>query len=373
MRMAIDCRYVRERPSGIGTYVQALASLVPPRATDTEFQLWRHRRAPARLSRAPNVIELRVSPEPNTLRTILYARAYAPLEHLDLFHGPHNLLPIGLTCPTVVTVHDTLWLEAPHLVDRRWRRLLKQLFMPRAMAFAIGRATRILTPSTATADAVGSIAPSSRPRLRVVPHGVDAAFTPATDSEAARAEASALIGSDETYLLVIGQNAPRKGHDVALRAFAQAAPAGVSLVFVQRQHGPAGLERLARELDVSSRVRWLPAMPQEQVAVLLRSSLALLQPSEHEGFGLPVLEAMACGCPVIASGIPALAEVLGGAGMLVPPSDVRALAAAIRSLAGEPSKRVDMRLLGLERARQFTWERCAAETLAVYREAAEGR
>src|SRR5206468_7207971 len=156
-------------------------------------------------------------------------------------------------------------------------------------------------------------------------------------------------------------------------AFAEAAPAPWRLVFVHRQGARDGLARLGRRLRVADRIVWLWRSGREEVAALMQAAGALIQPSVYEGFGLPLIEAMACGCPIVATDIPPFREVTGGAAILVPPDDVSSLAAAIRAVVTDAGRRGTLAEQALSRARAFSWDRCAEETLAVYREAAARR
>ncbi len=130
------------------------------------------------------------------------------------------------------------------------------------------------------------------------------------------------------------------------------------------------MKKLARRLQVDDRVIWLSHAAQDDVAALIQNAGALLQPSFYEGFGLPVIEAMACGCPVVATDIPPFREIADGAALLVPPDDVGALASAVGQVVMSPERRRSMAESGLARAGEFSWDRCARETLDVYREAA---
>ncbi len=156
---------------------------------------------------------------------------------------------------------------------------------------------------------------------------------------------------------------------MAIRAFARAAAPDELLVLIQRAGSGSHMRKLAEQLGVGARVRFLPAISGTELVTLLQGR-ALLQPSFLEGFGIPALEAMACGCPVIASDTPALVEVLGGAGLHAAIGDDEGTAQAITRLRGH-GVRDDLRARGLLRAKQFSWDKTAEATLAVYREAAE--
>jgi glycosyltransferase involved in cell wall biosynthesis len=203
----------------------------------------------------------------------------------------------------------------------------------------------------------------------VVANAADPCFVPARDSDASRRQAAALVGADAPYFLVVGENNPTKRHDVALLAFAAGAPPPWRLVLVQRLGARGRLARLAHRLRVADRVVWLRNVSRADIVALTQGAVALLQPSVYEGFGLPVVEAMACGCPVVASDIPALREVAGDAAVLVAPGDPAALADALRGLVASPGRRQDLAGAGLARARDFSWDRSVRATVEIYREA----
>jgi len=231
--------------------------------------------------------------------------------------------------------------------------------------------------SNATADSIGRLLPDARPRVRVIPHGVEPRFRPATSHHDLRLALRDQLGLDRPYVLVVGQNAPSKNHEGVLNAFASARlPRELGLVFLQRLHqarrfGAAGdLQHQAQRLGVASRVRFLPVRSDDQVVTLLQGALVLVQFSRFEGFGMPALEAMACGTPVIASDVPALVEVLGGAGVHVP-LRVELLARALERVAGDAGLRAELGSRGIERSKWFSWQRSAELHLELYREAVE--
>jgi len=160
-----------------------------------------------------------------------------------------------------------------------------------------------------------------------------------------------------------------KAHQLVLEAFAREAAPAELLVLVQRTRSGKGLAKLAEELGISRQIRWLPTLSEAELVTVLQGARALMQPSLVEGFGIPVLEAMAAGCPVIASDTPSLVEVLGGAGLLSVVGDSAGLATAMRKVR-DPSLRAELRARGLERARAFSWDVAARDTLEVYSEAA---
>ncbi len=366
-RFVIDARYVRSRPSGIGNYVAALTDRLPALAPDAHFRFWTHPERPD-LAQAPNVRCVVVPAVADGLRTLLLPSVLDRLEPDDVLHFPYSLLGRGLPCPTVVTIQDLMWFEHAALVDGRpLVRRAREKFYQTGMRWAFTHATRVIATSNATADRIRAVYPASATRIRVIPLAAGPAFAAPADLQAAQREAARLVGSGAPYYIAVGKNEPYKAHDIALHAFAEAARPGELLVLVQRESSGRGIPQLARKLGVADRVRWIPPVSETNLVTLLQGATALLQPSLVEGFGLPVLEAMACGCPVIASDTPALVEVSGGAGLHARVGDAAALADQIRRLH-DGSLRDELRQRGFERARIFTWDRTAAETLEVYRD-----
>jgi glycosyltransferase involved in cell wall biosynthesis len=372
MRIAIDARYVRERPSGIGAYVGALVERVPTLAPEHRFLLWRDPRAPARLSSRHNVAQCTVGAAANSIGTLAWPNRLADMRDVDVFHAPFNLLGRGIRSRTVTTIHDLMWLTAPHLCETPTPLTpLFRRFYSGGIRRALKHSDRIIAISRATADAIRLVAPEASPRVRVIHHGIDARFTPG------EADPASVTGRNGDYFLVVGQNSPSKSHADILEAFAAAdLPKSTSLVLLQRlyQKGRFGLSKrsalapLAARLGIADRVVWLSGIDNSDVVTLLRGAQALVQFSRYEGFGMPLLEAAACGTPVIASDIAPLVEVSAGAAFHVP-LVVEELAKAMGRVGGSAAFRQELSERGLQRARDFSWDRCAASHLECYREA----
>ena len=372
MRIAIDCRYIRERPSGIGAYVRGLVDRLPERS-DREFVLWTHRLAPRPLARASNAREVVVRGGPTSPVSLYWPRLHASFDGIQLLHNPHSVLPSRVPCPSVVTIHDVLALDSPRL-HRPGIERIRGLYYPQALVRALRLAARLIVMTTATADRVLFWMPDARRRLRVIPLAAASLFHPASDPKAAQLGAAAMIGSDAPYVLVVGENTVNKSHDVALAAFASGAPAEWRIVFVQRLGSARGLKRAADRLGLSGRATWLGgATDDTQVATLMQAASVLIHPSRYEGFGLPFLEAMACACPVIASDIPPLREVAGGAALLAPPGEVGAFASALRRIAESRGLHRELMEAGVTRAAAFSWDRTARETFSIYDELSAAR
>lgn len=358
--ICIDCRYVRRRPSGIGEVTAQLAAHAPAMMPEARFLLLRHPDAP-RLTDAANVDERVVAHAANGPVTMWTLPRFVDLSGVALFHAPFNILPAGLRMPTVATVHDLMWLTHAEWAARPgWRGRVDRAFYRHGIRRAVRHSTRIAAVSGTTAADIAALEPAAAERTRVTLSGVDAQFRPLPASARQR-----------RYILSVGQFAPYKNHLALLEAFARIARAlpNLDLVFVQRQGaGSAALAPRAIALGLAERVRFLPPMDREGLVRLYNDAVALAHPSLMEGFGNPLAEAMACGCPVVTSDRSAMPEVTGGAALLVDPEDTDAIAAALRRVATDRALAEDLRARGLARARQLSWRAFAQANVAIYRE-----
>lgn len=365
--VCIDCRYVGEKPSGIGTVVSALADCCPALAPAWTFLLLRHptRRAP--LSTSPNVREITLAAGSNGPASMWWLPRLVDLDGVDLFHAPANILPHGLSMPCVTTIHDTMWLTAPDLCNARPWGKIERLFYRHGMRRALERSHAIVTVSEATRSDV----------LELRPELMDGSFAclPAASTEfrpqpVCEQDLASLGLANRRFVLTVGQDAPYKNHDQALRAFAGAFADDpeMALVLLQRRgRGAQRLGGLARALGIKRQVLFLSGVTEARLRNLYCAALALLHPSLHEGFGMPLAEAMACGCAVITSDRSAMPEVAGGAALLVDPHNTDAIARALRSIAESSDIASDLRERGRRRALAFDRRSFAKGNLDVYR------
>jgi glycosyltransferase involved in cell wall biosynthesis len=371
MRFVMDARYAGPQASGIGSYVRAIGARLPELARQAHFHFWVPPAA-LPLSHAPNASHATVRFRPTGISTLLFPSLLDTLRATDVFHGPANILGFGLPCPSVVTVHDVMWIE--HLdwcQPRPWLRPISGPYFATGIRRALRHADCLLTVSKASADAIVRLEPSAHQRVFVTPNACEPHFRPAASQDAARRAAAECLGSDAPFFLVVGQNQPSKAHAAAVRAFAAANVGQHRLVLVQRLDPGRGLESLARELGVEDRVTFVSSVPLDSLISLYQAATALVHPSLAEGFGLPVLEAMASGCPVIASDIAPLREILGSAGLYTAPASVAELTRQLEAASHGGAWLEEARAQGLERARSFSWDRTAALTLEVYELALE--
>jgi glycosyltransferase involved in cell wall biosynthesis len=283
----------------------------------------------------------------------------------DLVHGLVNVLPLATQIPGVVTVHDLSFLRMPERFP-----LAKRIYLGQLCQWSTQRARRIIAVSRQTADDLIHFFGVSARKIEVVYNGVADRFAPGTVPDP---EFRAENGLPERFLLYVGTLEPRKNLERLIEAFAQwraaasAEDQDVALVLA----GAQGwfFEQIFGRVDalnLAHVVHFPGFVPAEALPDWYRAALAFVYPSLFEGFGLPVLEAMACGAPVLCSRAPSLLEVAGEAALTFPAEDTAALSAALAQIVGNASLRQDLRHRGLAQASCFSWDRCAAETLDVY-------
>ena len=365
MRIALDCRSVFPGRGGIGRYAECLAQRLPALDPGNDYLFLTTSRQTEPLAPAPNVVQL---PVPAGMIDSWWEQLQLPgllREYgVALYHNPCFALPVVASCRwRVATVHDVVFRARPELVEPQLRRYLDEW-----TEHAVGAADALLTVSAFSRDELVKHYQADAAKVHVVPNGVGAAWRPARAADQRRIRREYQL--PETFVLYLGSLEPKKNLNLLLAAQAQLAAAGVAplLVLAGARGGPEyDLPGAIQRRGLAELVRVLGYVPEAAVAPLLSAATLFVYPSHYEGFGLPPLEALACGTPVIVAEGSSLGEVVGPAGVVVPPTDPAALAAAMRRLLDDDAARRELAARGRERAAGFTWEATAQGTLQVYR------
>ncbi len=284
---------------------------------------------------------------------------------MNLLHCMAYVQPLAKPCPTVITVHDLSFLRFPEYFPR-WQRRYLAAFTP----YSVRRADAVIAVSQNTKNDLMELMGLESERIAVVYSGVGEGFRPAGEEKSkAFRERKPL---QDGYLFFLGTLEPRKNLVRLLEAYSILKQWGVPAKLVLA--GPRGwligeLEEALQRLGLEGEVLIPGFIDQEELPLWYSAAEVFVYPSLYEGFGLPVLEAMACGTPVVAAKAGALPEVVGEAGLTVSPHDVQALAETIDRVLRDGQLRQEMVKKGLRRAKQFSWKRTAQETVAVYEKA----
>lgn len=287
---------------------------------------------------------------------------------VTLLHGPVNALPVAWGGPSVVTILDLTFVLLPRAFNRANRLYLRWM-----AAFAAARADRIIAISEATRQDIIRHLRVPAERVQRIYCGVESRFHPIENGQ--MRDFRELHGLKEGFILYLATIEPRKNLIRLIDAYAELRRRGATNRPLVLAGAPGwGVETIvshAHEAGLDESVRFAGFVPEREIPLWYNAADLFVYPSEYEGFGLPALEALACGTPVIASNRSSLPEVVGDAGVLVDPTDTRAMADAMQRVLEDERLQSHLAAAGPEQARPFTWRRMAEETLAVYRAVSE--
>ena len=309
----------------------------------------------------------------NALIDLFYMHCWIPgsalLKNVDLIHCPANIVPIFSPCLSVVTILDMMFVRYPESYDSSYLKFAN-FFFP----LSARRADKIITISEFSKKDIVRFCGVPEEKVEVVYLGVEPEFFH-VDAYSARAFVTTQYGiGQKPYVFFAGEIGPRKNLENLIRAIAQLKVMPkckeIELVLVGERRPTAYLsylENLIEELGLACDVRWLDFVPRSHLRYLLKTARLSAFVSLCEGFGLPIIEAMACGTPVICSNVSSMPEIAGNAAVVVDPSDVGRIADGIFSLLTQPDLRGKFVARGKKRALHFTWEKTAVKTIEIYK------
>lgn len=394
MRIAIDYTPAIQQQAGIGRYARELVRALARLDADNEYVLLQAGRgAQAEAGGWPDNFRVRSIPITDRWLAILWQRLRVPIPvevltgSVDIFHSPDFVLPPVRNACTVLTVHDLSFLTTPATADAGLRDYLMKA-VPRSVA----RADHILADSRSTKNDLVTYLDADPEQITVVYPGVDPRFRPL--GEPAIADVCARYGLRRPFILSVGTLQPRKNYPALIQAFARLCRGEAGridgLAAEGSRHRPASpprqgaylelviaggrgwlfdevFETVAR-LGMDHRVQFLGHVADEDLPALYNAADVFALPSLYEGFGLPVLEALACGTPVVTSDVSSLPEVAGDAALLVSPDDVAGISEALWRVLTDEQLRSTLHRRGLIQAQRFTWQRAAETVLGIYRQ-----
>lgn len=374
----LDARTATAHFPGIGRYVRNLAAALPPLLVDDErlVILWNPSDPTAWNPSALASLQVQIVPAPvssfslgqqwklpRLLRQI--SQSPIPSPQSPIFHSTYYLMPHRPGIPTLLTVYDLIALLHPQTVSLRAR-----LFFRVTTRLALAASERIVTISASARDDLLAHFPVDPRRVTPIPLAADPRFRPQLADEIARVRAK--YNLPDRYIFYLGINKPHKNLPRLVEAYAQLAIRNSQLV-IAGAWDDRYPESRALAAPLGDAVRFLGPVDDADLPALHSAATLFAFPSLYEGFGLPVLEAMACSAPVVCGNRSSLPEVAGDAAVLVDPTDTDAISAAIRRVLEDDDLRRTLSEKSLAQAATFSWQRTAAETLAVYREMAAAR
>ena len=374
MRIAIDALLLKNRFSGVEVYIynfikeiQRLDSL------NTYFIFVNDKLNPDKdLLTKDNFIFRAIRNTSWPLGRALYEQTVLPREltrlKIDVFHSPGFILPLKCPAKSVITVHDLIFKICPETVLLH-KRLYYNLFVRKSL----NKASQIIAVSNNTKQDLIRLFGIPEEKIKVICYGLDNYYRP-LDKDLARNKIYEIYGLKDDFLLYTGRIEPRKNLGRLIKAYCRMKKEDNIKHKLVIAGSPGWLHRetldLARRPEFKNEIFFLGHVSSEQLLYLYNASSLFVYPSLYEGFGLPVIEAMACAVPVITSDNSSLKEIAGDNALLVDPYDVKELIGAMRLLLKHDSSRNNLIDRGLVKIREFSWEKAAQETIALYKEAA---
>jgi glycosyltransferase involved in cell wall biosynthesis len=369
MRIAIDARKLHDY--GIGTYVRNVLKHLALQDKQNEYVLiCRPDDCALAQELGPNFTSVPDASRPYSVSEQFTVPRDLRRNKVDLIHEPHYVLPPFVPCRAVVTIHDCIHLRFPQYLPHKGAHAYARIFL----WTATHQADRIITVSEASKRDILQYFRIPPEKIEVIYNGIDERFwTPPSEEDIHRVRERFQLTN--RFILYAGNIKPHKNLDRLICAFHQLRNEGFDdlklLIIGDEISKYAALRRAVHRYKLHKHVRFLGFVSDQTLAALYRLAAVFVFPSLYEGFGLPPLEAMASGTPVVTSNVSSLPEVVGDAALLIDPYDPDAIADGIRRVLSDPALRDDLRARGLARAREFSWARSADRVRAIYAEVAD--
>lgn len=364
MRIGIDARLVHYSRAGIGQYITGLIGGLSECDEDNEFVLLQSRKDKTVLADGPNFARKSLwTPSHHRLEQLVLPLEISPLR-LDILHSPDFIPPFRRDYRSVITVHDLAFLLYPHFLTEESARYYGQI--DRAVRYA----DHVVADSINTKRDIINFLGVPEAKITVIYAAANGVYHPVEDEQLLN-ETRQKYSLDGPFILFVSTIEPRKNLPTLLRAFRKLLDhykLEVKLVVVGQRGWFCGeVFAVAEELELGDNVVFLGHVPVEDLVLLYNGACMHVHPSFYEGFGLPPLEAMACGTPTIVANVSSLPEVVGDAGLLVAPEHIEGWTVAMWRMLTDDALHAELSEKGLKRAKLFSWEKAARETLTLYK------
>lgn len=367
MKIGIDYHWASGIFRGTNTYVKNLVSELSKLDDKTEYFLFSAKNEGIDFGNNKNLIHRKMYTNSGYFNMLLGFSYQALIDKIDVFHSQY-ITPVIMHCKKIVTIHDILFETHSEYFPNHHSFLLNKL-----TSLAIQKANKVIAVSGFTRNELVRVYGIPVSRIQVILEGVSKNFKKITNRNLVKQKLMN-YNIDTSYLLYVGRIVPIKNISGLFEALYHTKKKGyqaLKLVIVGDKDNLFVEEKcfeVLRKLGLMESVIFIKGVSEEILTYLYNGASAFILPSFGEGFGLPVLEAMACGTPVIASNVCAIPEITGDAAILVDPYNIKEIASAITKVLDDKKLREDLVIKGIERTKCFSWEKCARETLEVYEE-----
>jgi glycosyltransferase involved in cell wall biosynthesis len=374
MRIGIDTTSAVMQGGGIGRYTRELVQATLAQDTDNEYILFSASMPPDKslpqIFPSNGRVTYKIAPVSEQWLYRLWYRARLPVSvqrfmgKLDIFHSPDFVLPpVSGSIPTLLTVHDLSFVHFPEVYPE-----VLVNYLNKVVPWSVERATYILADSAATKQDLMETWQVPDEKVAVLYSGVGSAFGRVEDEDEITAVRQKYNLGDVPYLLSVGTVQPRKNYQMLIQAFAPLADKWPHNLYIAGGKGWL-YDEMMTEIErqgLTNRVRFIGFVDDEDLPTLYSGASLYLFPSLYEGFGLPMLEAMACGVPVIASNVSSLPEVGGETAVMLPPHSPSEWTQTIDKILSSPEKQQKMVSLGYQKIQEFSWEKSSVQLLRIY-------
>jgi len=376
MHVAIDARMAQKPLSGPGRYAINLIRALSNLDNKNQYVVLQNINLRERITRAENFKTIWINHPPLSLRTIFWLRNILEKEEIQIYHSLYFLAPLRVNYPRIITVHDLMALTFPDFFQGRSLpiKVYAKIFTNAFLRSSIACSCRIITDSEAVRDEIIQWKPEYKRKISVVYPGVDSAFVKENNQKRFE-NIKGKFDLTKKVILYIGNTRPYKNLPRLIEAF--------KLLRIDNEgqyqlvigggesRNLSFLKGLVYSLDLQNDVIFTGNLTDDEVKALMNVADIFAFPSLYEGFGLPPLEAMACGTPVVTSNAGALPEIVGDAALLIEPKNVNSLYLAMKRLLVDQHLRDTLIKKGFERVKLFSWEKTAIEILEVYKQVAK--